>query len=387
MASSLCNEDYWTELAATVTRQAGSLHVDSVRTKLADLRERIRVRHPFVDRISFALFEPGEGTVKGVLASRGDGVVPVATARPLSELPLFERVARSRRPVVADASVPLAADADDPHLASLAAEGFLASLCIPIEQDSRLLGFLLLDSRSADAFPGGVVDDLMLLAHLLGIIVRQELSSVEMLVGSLRLARQFAHLRDIETGSHLDRISSYAHVIAREVATKAGRGEDFVELLRLFAPLHDIGKVGVPDGILHKPGSLTPEERAIMNSHVPLGVQMADRLVRDFDLQGLESVALMRNVIAHHHELMDGTGYPGHLTGTQIPLESRIVAIADVLDALSCKRCYKPAWTIGRAIQEVGNMAGNKLDPDCIEALFRCRDEIEHIHQAFHEAA
>ncbi len=387
MAQTLCSEDYWTELAATVTRQASSLHVDSVRTKLSDLRQRIEARHPLVDRIEFALLDPGSRTVKGVFASRGDVLLPDASARPLADLPLFERVARTRHPVVVNNIVTYGAVSDDPHLALLSVHGYRACLCIPVEQEGKLLGFLLLDSRTAESFLPDVIDELLLLAHLLGLIVRQELASVEMLVGSLRLARQFAHLRDIETGSHLDRISSYAHVIAREIATKAGRGEDFVELLRLFAPLHDIGKVGVPDGILHKPGALTAEERAIMNSHVPLGVEMADRLVRDFDLQGLESVTLMRNVIAHHHELMDGTGYPGRLTGTQIPIESRIVAIADILDALTCKRSYKRAWTMAEALGELDRLAGTKLDGDCIAALRDCRHEIEHIHQTLHEAA
>ncbi len=386
MSISLCNEDYWTELAGTVTRQAGSLHLDCVRTKLADLKQRVQIRHPCVDRIAFALYDPIEDAIKGILGHGPDGVLPACGTRALSDLPALARQAQSRAPLARN-DLQQSDAAMDPQLAWLRAEGYRSSLTVPVEQEQRLLGFLMLDSRQAKAFPQPVVDDLLLLAHLLGIIVRQELASVEMLIGSLRLARQFAHLRDIETGSHLDRMSSYAHLIAREIAQAAGRGAEFVELLRLFAPLHDIGKVGVPDQILHKPGPLDEHERQVMNSHVPLGVAMADRLVGDFDLQGLASVAIMRNVIAHHHELMDGSGYPGRLQGMQIPLEARIVATADIFDALSCKRSYKPAWTFDDAIDEVRRMAGRKLDEDCVAALIRCRGEVERIHREFHEAA
>jgi len=383
---SLCSEDYWTELAGSVTRQAGSLHLDCVRTKLADLKQRVQLRHPCVDRIAFALYDPLEKAIKGILGHGPDSPQPGCGARPLSDLPALARQARTRAPLARN-DLQQCDGAADPQLAWLLAEGYRSSLTVPVEQEQRLLGFLMLDSRQTEAFPQPVVDDLLLLAHLLGIIVRQELASVEMLIGSLRLARQFAHLRDIETGSHLDRMSSYAHLIAREIARDAGHGAEFVELLRLFAPLHDIGKVGVPDQILHKPGPLDAHERKVMNSHVPLGVAMADRLVRDFDLQGLASVGIMRNVIAHHHELMDGSGYPGCLQGTQIPLEARIVATADIFDALSCKRSYKPAWSFDDAMGEVQRMSGRKLDEDCVAALFRCRDEVERIHREFHEAA
>ena len=115
VAQSLCNEDYWTELAATVSRQASSLHIDSVRHKLADLRQRIEARHPHVDRIEFALYDPGMHTARNVFASQGSVLAPDATSRPLSQWPMFERVARSRHPMVVNDIPGRREAADDPR--------------------------------------------------------------------------------------------------------------------------------------------------------------------------------------------------------------------------------------------------------------------------------
>ena len=378
---------YWSALASAVTRQAGSLHLDSVHAKLGDLRQRVRERHPIVDRIAFALYDPRDDVLRGILGGDRPGdQLPPPYSRRLQTVPSLAEMARTRSPRVLN-DLELEISAGSEHSRWLLTEGFRSSLTTPVEQDGALLGFLFFDSRKPHAFQPAVVDDLLLLAYLIAMLVRQELGSVERLVGSLRLARQFADLRDIETGAHLDRMSHYAHLIAREIAADAGKSPDFVDLLHLYAPLHDIGKVGVPDSILHKPGKLDAGERAIMNSHVPLGVTMADRLLADFGLHDIDSVSMLRNVIAHHHEFVDGSGYPGKLTGSDIPLESRIVAAADVLDALSCKRSYKPAWKLGDALAEVQRMSGRKLDEACVNALMNCRDEVEEIHHTFHEAA
>lgn len=381
------SDAYWSKLTSALARQAGTLHLDSVHTKLGELSLRVRERHPLVDRIAFAIYDPQDGTLKGILDRNGR---KPGTARPytcsLAAAPTLAELERTREPrVLNDMLTEIGTHSE--HSRWLIAEGYRSSLTVPVEQEGRFLGFLFFDSRTPWAFGEAVVTDLLLLAHLIGVVVKQELASVEMLIGSLRLTRQFADLRDVETGEHLDRMSRYSQVIAREIAAGEALGQDFIDLLELFAPLHDIGKVGVPDSVLHKPGPLDAGERRVMDSHVPLGLTMADSLLRDFGLQALDSVRMLRNVIAHHHEALDGSGYPSGLRGEAIPLESRIVATADVLDALTCKRSYKPAWSIRDALAEVRKLGGVKLDERCVDALHDCRDEVEAIHQAFHEAA
>lgn len=378
-------DEPWTALAESAARHAGSLHLDSVRSELAGLKEQIRVRHPCIDRIAFALFDQNEGTLKGMLSVSEDGPCPIYV-RPLADVPSLAQLAQDRTLRVVD-DLAQAFSSGSEHTRWLQEQGFRSSLTIPVEQDDRLLGFLFFDSLAPAAFGPRVVDDLRLLAHLIAIIIRQQLASVEMLIRSLRFARRFTHLRDIETGCHLDRMSAYASLIAREMAPSEGVDPDFVELLSLFAPLHDIGKIGVPDSILKKPGPLNPQERIVMDSHVNLGLTIAERFLADFGLESLPSVSMLRNVIAHHHELLDGSGYPGRLAGSEIPLEARIAAAADVLDALVCKRSYKPAWTVQAAFDEVSRMAGSKLDENCVGALLRCRDEVEAIHDAMAEDA
>lgn len=266
-------------------------------------------------------------------------------------------------------------------------DGYRSSLAHPIRLEGRLLGVLLFDSHAADVFGAEVVADLEIYAHLLATIVAQELASVQMLVGSLRLARNFAHLRDIETGAHLDRMAHYARLITREIASKDGLDDEFIEHVFLFAPLHDVGKVGIPDRILLKPGKLSNEEKAVMDGHVALGVGMIDRMINDFGLAGMPQLEMLRNIVACHHEYLDGSGYPRGLRGDAIPLEARIVAAADVLDALCCARSYKKAWPIGEALAEISRMSGSKLDARCVEALLRCSDEVEAIHHRFDETS
>ena len=137
----------------------------------------------------------------------------------------------------------------------------------------------------------------------------------------LQLARNLAHLRDIETGAHLDRMAHYARLIAREIAAARGLDDEFVEHVFLFAPLHDIGKVGVPDCILLKPSSLSEEEKQVMDGHVALGLDMIDRMIADFGLSRPPQLELLRNIVAHHHEYLDGSGYPQGLAADAIPLE------------------------------------------------------------------
>lgn len=166
--------------------------------------------------------------------------------------------------------------------------------------------------------------------------------------------------RDDDTGQHTQRVGEAAARIAEALGLPAGQ----VELLRRTAPLHDVGKIGIPDSILLKPGRLTPEEVAVMQTHTTVGaamlaggrtplVQMAERIARS------------------HHERWDGTGYPDRLSGSSIPLEARLVAVADVFDALTSDRPYRRAWELARVIAHMQEGAGTHFDPSVVEAFLR----------------
>ena len=169
-----------------------------------------------------------------------------------------------------------------------------------------------------------------------------------------------AEFRDDDTHQHTERVGRTAARIARQL----GFENQDVELIRHAAPLHDIGKVGVPDAVLWKPGLLTDDEFEVMKAHVEIGAKIL--------AQGRFPVLnVARTIALSHHERWDGTGYPFGLAGEDIPLVGRITAVADVFDALTHARPYKPAWTIAAAVKEILAQAGKQLDPEVVAAFMR----------------
>ncbi|WP_018990989.1 HD-GYP domain-containing protein [Aromatoleum toluclasticum] len=378
--------DSWQEFAASAARQASNLHVASVSDKVRELHERIHQRYPAIARIAVALYDPEMRRLKTFVASNDPGISPLHGYEcPIDSVPSLLAIADSGQARVLNDLSKLP-HSEATHSRWLHHEGFLSSLTLPIRRSDQLLGFLFFDARERDVFTDPVVADLLLYGHLIGMIVTQELATVQMLVGGLRLASQFAHVRDLETGAHLDRMARYSRIIAREIGPSHGKTDDYAEHIFLFSALHDIGKVGVPDRILLKPGKLDDTERQEMRQHVIVGLQMAERLINDFGLASLSNIDMLRNIVAAHHERMDGSGYPHGLAGEAIPLEARIVATADVFDALACARSYKPAWTLANAFQEIERIAGTQLYAPAVQALLDCRTEVEAIYQRFQDA-
>jgi HD-GYP domain-containing protein (c-di-GMP phosphodiesterase class II) len=220
--------------------------------------------------------------------------------------------------------------------------------------------------------------------------------------GIILRMNKMAELRDPkETGSHVNRVASYSVALYEAwakmkgiPATEIDRNRD---LLRLAAMLHDVGKVAISDLILKKPGRFTPEEYEIMKQHTLFGARLFGEMYSDIDAAAMD-------VTLNHHERWDGNGYPGYLdplTGTalpgyegadgvargkkgeEIPLFGRIVAIADVYDALSNKRCYKEAWDIVAVIEELKNESGKMFDPELLEVFLQNMETIQHISSLY----
>jgi putative two-component system response regulator len=179
-----------------------------------------------------------------------------------------------------------------------------------------------------------------------------------------RLSRA-VEVRDVQTGGHLERIGDLSELLGLELGLSVER----VELLRIAAPMHDVGKMGMPDRILLKPTDLTEEERREMKRHAEIGYEL---------LSGSSSELLaMAAVIAlTHHERFDGTGYPRGLVGEEIPIEGRIVAVADVFDALISDRVYRPAFALEAAVDTMRNGRGTQFDPAVLDALLENIDAV-----------
>lgn len=190
-----------------------------------------------------------------------------------------------------------------------------------------------------------------------------------------RLAKAI-EFRDFGTGAHLLRMARYCELIAENM----GMPEEEVRMLTLSAPLHDIGKIGIPDSILLKRGSLSDEEMSVMRKHPLIGFE----ILRDSQSHFVQTSA---QIALRHHERWDGSGYPDGLKGHQIPLNARIVAIADVFDALTTERPYKRAWSNEESFAYLREHAGTLFDPECVKVLLANETGIIEIQRAKLEPA
>ncbi|MBI4868225.1 MAG: GAF domain-containing protein [Candidatus Wallbacteria bacterium] len=183
-----------------------------------------------------------------------------------------------------------------------------------------------------------------------------------------------AEYRDEDTALHLKRMSNYSQIIARHY----GMTEERAELVLYASPMHDVGKLGIPDAILLKPGRLTAIEREIMQTHTSIGAKI---------LSGSQSELLevSRIIALTHHEKFDGTGYPLGLEAEDIPIEGRIVALADVFDALTSRRCYKPAYELEKVMTMIRGDRGKHFDPGVFDAFDRGFQEILEVYNKYRE--
>lgn len=208
------------------------------------------------------------------------------------------------------------------------------------------------------------------------------LESREMTIFSLA---KLAESRDPETGVHLERMREYCRVLAQQLSQHSSHaaemGGDYVQLIYLTSPLHDIGKVGIPDSVLLKPGKLTPEEFEVMKTHTEIGANTLSALV-DVNPDA-KYLRMARDIAWTHHERFDGTGYPRGLVGSDIPLCGRIVAVADVYDALTTRRVYKPAFTHEKAREIILEGSGSHFDPEIVQAFLEVEPDIIRIREAF----
>jgi putative two-component system response regulator len=205
---------------------------------------------------------------------------------------------------------------------------------------------------------------------------------------SIRALAHLAEIRDPETGNHILRTQGYVRLLASRLARHprfaAVLDERNIELLARSAPLHDIGKVGIPDAILQKPGKLTPAEWEVMKTHARLGSDAIDLAERDIE-QEVEFLSLAKEIAHWHHERWDGTGYPDGLAGEAIPLSARLMTLADVFDALISVRVYKPAMPFGEARDIIVAGRGLQFDPDVTDAFLAGFDEFASVAQLYRD--
>ncbi|MGD9780641.1 MAG: HD domain-containing phosphohydrolase [Kiritimatiellia bacterium] len=355
----------------------------SLGDRLGALHRQLLADVPQVDRIGCALYDPGDDLLKTFINSTLSGEALRGYEFKLSESPALHEMSQSGRLRLL-ANLPAALTSGTTHSVWVLQEGYRSSLTVPMYGQGIFTGFLFFDSRRLGAFSEADQRHLSLYAHLISLSISGEMLSIRALIGSIGVARAFANLRDFETGAHLQRMSRYARLVAKELAPELELTDEFVEHVFLFASLHDVGKIGIPDRILLKHDKLEGDEWEVMKTHMARGLEVVDRMLDEFSLRHLPDVSLLRNIIEFHHEYLDGSGYPKGALGAEIPLEARMSAVADVFDALTARRPYKKGWPTDRAFSELDRLAAaGKLDARCVAALRRHASDVETIRDKY----
>ena len=237
------------------------------------------------------------------------------------------------------------------------------------------------DSRQINTGFRGIIRDVTEKRMLERKVIESLKDVKEARTGAILGLAKLAEHRDSDTGQHLERIRDFAKILAEEISKKTEYKDyvtaDYIEDLYHSSILHDIGKVGIPDSILLKPGKLSPEEYEIMKQHVILGGETLSTV--DAHMKGNSFLTIGKEIAFHHHEKWDGTGYPSGLAGDGIPLSARLVTLADVYDALTSKRCYKEAFTHEKAKEIIMEESGHAFDPVLVEAFLTHEHEFKRI--------
>ena len=214
----------------------------------------------------------------------------------------------------------------------------------------------------------------------------QEISSSQM--ATIYALIKLSESRDDDTGAHIERTASFCRLLAQKARTVPEYADiitdTFLETIYKASPLHDIGKVGIPDSILLKPGKLTNEEFAIMRTHVQIGYDTLSKVGQQYDKN--EFLTMGMDIALHHHEKWNGSGYNNGLKGAEIPLSARIMALSDVYDALRSVRVYKDAFSHEKSMEIIASSKGSHFDPVLVDILIQHQEEFESLYESMYES-
>jgi HD-GYP domain-containing protein (c-di-GMP phosphodiesterase class II) len=354
--------------------------------KIGEIHKRVLETHPSILRISAAIYDEETDMLRTFVNSTIGGSPLNYYSSKLSNSLSLSKMAKTNVPRIIDDLMELSSISRT-HTEAIRKGGFHSSLTYSIMYHDRFFGFIFFNSDQTSYFKEDIVKELSVYYELISLMVVAEMLPIEIFKGAAATAREFSRLKDEETGAHIVRMSHYARIIALEVAIDYGLSDEDIEYIFRLSPLHDIGKVGIPDSILLKKGKLTEEEFETMKTHVSIGAEMVDTMIREFHLATMNHIEILRNIVAYHHEAVDGSGYLKGMKGSEIPIEARITTIADVFDALTSSRPYKEAWSNEEAFSYLLDQSGKKFDAACVNALLKNQDQIEAIQSQFKEDA
>ena len=352
--------------------------------KLETLYKAIKGKCPEVDRVAVALYDEGADSLKTYVAVIQDENPLEYYEVQLDSVQSLKRLKDKGQPRVIN-DLQVLSHVQTTHTQKILDAGYRSSYTHPMLKNERFLGFVFFNSYQPQCFTDDKVDWLQLFSALITDLIGDGIGAAETMMAAFKSAGNMVHYRDPETGKHLERMSRFAQLIAKGLAQSglADLNDEAINRIFRFSPLHDIGKIAIPDEVLLKPGKLNEIERQIMQTHSTRGLEILDNIISTFNLYTVDALPILRNIVSAHHETLDGKGYPNGLKGEQIPVEARIVAVADIFDALTSVRPYKNAWSNEQATKLLSEMSGEKLDFDCVAMLLDNMDQVSEIQRNF----
>ena len=353
----------------------------SITEELFKLHESLRKQWPGLCRIAVALYDEETGLIHTFIkSSSGESLLDHYSVE-LSSVPSLVNIAELNQPrLIQDLTI--LQNHDNEH-SKVISKHFKSSYTEPFYSGDTLQGFIFYDADEISYFTDELLENLDFYSRLVSSLVVSELLPVKTLVALLATTQEITHLRDSETGEHLIRMAYYMELIAIELADQYDISDEQIEYIWCYAPLHDIGKIAIPDSVLLKPGAHTEAETIIMQSHVNEGLKLMEKILDSFHFQTFHHIDLLKSIIGTHHERYDGTGYPNGLKGQDIPIYGRIASVADNFDALISDRVYRNGWSLQQVMNYLEAHKGTLFDPDCVDALIKNEDKVKAIMTKF----
>jgi len=265
--------------------------------------------------------------------------------------------------------------------------GIKSSITLPLSLNNKPIGIIFFSSTTKGIYKEQHIDFLATLSSSIAISLNKNIFIDELLYSTVLALAKLAESRDGDTGEHLERMKKYCAKITEFLLEDNVYNEEislnFKKDIERFSPMHDIGKVGIRDQILLKPGKLTDEEFEEMKKHTIFGAEVLKTAEEHMRRKDANLFGMGIEIAENHHEKWDGTGYPYNKTGEEIPLSARIVAVADVFDALTSERPYKKAFSFEESFNMIIEGKGNHFDPKIVDSFVRHKDEIYELYKSF----
>jgi len=356
---------------------------EQISEELQLMYAQLKVVWPALSRMAIALYEKESDVLHAFLKSPVDSTILNHYSEFLANVPSLSTIAESGTPRVIDSYSEQASQSK--HTLELVEAGVKSSYTVPLYLGDDLLGFVFFDAVEEKYFSSNVVDNLAIYTRLIEALLVMEVLPVKTLIGMVTATKRITGFKDEETGRHIGRVAAYVELIATGLADELDLTDEYIEYLWLYAPLHDIGKIAVADKILLKPSKFNAEEYEEMKLHVTHGLTMIEQIINDFDFGHLHHMDYLKNMIGAHHERWDGKGYPYGLQGEEIPLEGRIMAVADVFDSLSSTRVYRKAFDLDYTFEHLEKGKGTHFDPRIVDVFVNQKDKVLAIYKRHKE--